>query len=78
MGVRIRLEERSQLYGFHPKNDLEKGCGATMVAVLSPYESKTLRRGHTVFPDVVQRMRTVDIQLLAYGHVCLVSDTYGY
>ena len=55
------LEEGSQLYGFHPKNYIEKGYGAIVVAVLYPYENETLRRGHTVFLDVAQGMRTVDI-----------------
>jgi len=59
--VRIGLEEGSQLHGFCPKNYLEKGCGAAVVAVLSLYENETLRRGHTVFLDVPLGMRTVDI-----------------
>lgn len=59
--VRIALEEGSQLYGFHPKNYVEKGYGAIVVAVLYPYENETLRKGHTVCLDVAQGMRTVDI-----------------
>lgn len=55
------LEEGSQLYGFHRKNYVEKGYGAIVVAVLYPYENETLRRGPTVFLDVAQGMRTVNI-----------------
>lgn len=61
VGVRIGLEEGSQEYDFRPQNYLEKSCGATVVAVLSPYENEGLWRGHSVFLDVAQGMRTVDV-----------------
>lgn len=58
-GMRIRLEEGSQLRSFCPKNQLEMDVEQQWL--LSPYNSETLSRGHMAFLDVAKGMRTVDI-----------------